>query len=70
MNNKVRIGTVEVVDIPDEGIRHLIKLDYKKVDRTKAVSLIGRIKTEVNHKNLTPGKYNIIEAGELSYERI
>lgn len=64
------IGTVEVVNIPEEGVRYLIKLDYKKVEVAKAVGLIGRIKTEVNRKNLTPGKYNIIEAGELSYERI
>ena len=62
------IGTLEVIEIPDEGKRFLIHLsnDIKR-DVKKSVNIIGKIRTDMKTQPLSIGKYSVSE--DFKYER-
>ena len=65
------IGTIEVVSIPEEEDRQLIKFDYRKIRMPDSIDLLKHIRLDLKKKPLSPGKYNIIKSnGEIGYERI
>ena len=55
------IGTIEVIDIPEEGKRYLVHLD--KPD----INVLKRVKANKENENLALGKYYINE--DYSYAR-
>ena len=65
------IGTIEVVHIPDEEDRQLIKFDYKKIKMPDTIGLLKHIRSDLKRNPLNHGRYNIIkDNGVISYERV
>ena len=65
------IGTIEVVHIPDEEDRQLIKFDYKKIKMPDTIELLKHIRSDLKKNPLGPGRYCIMnDNGVITYERV
>ena len=65
------IGTIEVVHIPDEEDRQLIKFDYRNIKMQDTIDLLRHIRSDLKRNPLNHGRYNIIkDNGVIRYERV
>ena len=65
------IGTIEVVHIPDEEDRQLIRFDYRNIKMPDTIDLLRHIRSDLKRNPLNYGRYNVIkDNGVIRYERV